>query len=127
MTLGRIAALALIAFFSGIIAADAQSATPTEAVQQDGSIVPPLALTQAQRNAIYNDVKRQRIHTPTAGIAAAVGAPAAPSLGLRDLPGVPAPGSAATDLKYATVARDVVVVDPIRMRVVEVIHSGAGP
>jgi hypothetical protein len=30
-------------------------------------------------------------------------------------------------LKYATVEGDLVVVDPIRMRVVEVIHPGAGP
>ena len=105
----------------------AQSAMPIEAVQPNGSIVPPLALTPAQRNAISTDAKRQRIHTSGAGIAARIGAPAAPSLALRDLPGVPALGGDAADLKYATVAGDIVVVDPIRMRVVEVIHSGAGP
>lgn len=122
----RIAALALIAFFCGVTAVTAQSATPTEAVQPDGSIVPPLALTPAQRNAISNDVKRQGVHAPAAGIAATVGAPAAPSLALGDLPSVQGLGDDATDLKYATVAGDVVVVDPIRMRVVEVIRSGSG-
>lgn len=125
----RIAALTLIAVFCGMSSAVAQSSTPTEAVQPNGSIVPPLALTPAQRNAIYNDVERQRVHTPAAaaGIAARVGAPAPPSLALGDLPGVPAVGGDAADLKYATVAGDIVVVDPIRMRVVEVIHSGSTP
>lgn len=128
MTLNcRIAALALIAFLCGTTVAIAQSAMPTEAVQPNGSIVPPLALTPAQRNTIYNDVKRQRVHTPVAGIAATVGAPAAPSLALRDLPGVPTLGGDTADLKYAMVGGEVVVVDPIRMRVVEVIHPGAGP
>lgn len=122
-----VAGLALIAFFCGTSAVSAQSVTPTESVQPNGSIVPPLALTAAQRNALYNDVKRQRIHPSGAGIAAAVGAPAEPSLALRDLPGVPTLDGAATNLKYARVAGDVVVVDPIRMRVVEVIHSGVGP
>lgn len=123
----RIAALTFVAVFYGMSAAIAQSAAPTEAVQPNGSIVPPLALTPAQRNAISNEVKRQRIHTPATGIAARVGAPAAPSPALRDLPDVPALGGNAADLKYATVAGDVVVVDPIRMRVVEVIHSGVSP
>ena len=123
----RIGALTFVAVLCGMTSAIAQSAMPTEAVQPNGSIVPPLALTPAQRNAIYNDVKRQRIHTPGAGIAATIGAPAPPSLGLRDLPPVPALVGAATDLKYATVGGDVVVVDATRMRVVEVIHSGSGP
>lgn len=128
MTLNcRIAALTLAALLCGMTSAIAQSAMPTEAVQPNGSIVPPLALTPAQRNAISTDVKQQRVHTSGVGIAAAVGAPAAPSLGLRDLPSMPALGGAATDLKYATVGGDVVVVDPTRMRVVEVIHSGSGP
>jgi hypothetical protein len=46
---------------------------------------------------------------------------------LGDLPYVPVLGDDADVLKYATVERDVVVVDPIRMRVIDVIHSGAGP
>lgn len=123
-----IPALTLTALLCGVTAAGAQSSTPVEAVQPNGTVAPPLALTPAQRSAIYNSVKRQRVHAAAAGIAASVDAPVAPSLALRDLPGVPALGGGEGGfLKYAMVEGDVVVVDPIRMRVVEVIHSGAGP
>lgn len=124
-----LSALTLIALLCGVTAAGAQSATPVEAVQPNGSISSPLALTPAQRGAIYNSVKRQRVHTSAAaGIASTTGAPVAPALALRDLPDPPALGDDEGDfLKYATVEGDVVVVDPILMRVVEVIHSGAGP
>jgi hypothetical protein len=102
--------------------------TPVETVQPDGAVAPLLALTPAQRGSIYNGVQQQRVHTATAGIAASIGAPVAPSLGLRDVPDVPTLADGEGDfLKYATVEGDVVIVDPIRMRVVEVIHSGAGP
>ena len=121
-------ALTLIALLCSATAATAQSATPVERVQPNGTVAQPLALTPAQRGAVYNNVKRQRVHTPTAGVAASVGAPVAPTVALRDLPDASAVGDGAGEfLKYATVEGDVVVVDPIRMRVVEVIHSGAGP
>lgn len=125
-----LSALTLIALLCGVTAAGAQSATPVEAVQPNGSISPPLALTQAQRGAIYNSVKRQRVHT-SVGITSTTGAPVAPALELRNLPDLPDPPALGDDagdfLKYATVEGDVIVVDPVLMRVVEVIHSGAGP
>jgi len=124
--------LALLALFCGANVAAAQSALPVEAVQPNGAMAPPLELTPAQRSAVYNSVRGQRVHTGTHGIAASVGAPVPPSLALRDVPKTPAltDGDVYGDpdaLKYATVGSDVVVVDPIRMRVVEVIHSGVGP
>ena len=127
-----IPALTLVALFCGVTAASAQSATPVEAVRSNGSVAPALVLTPAQRSAIYNSVRQQRVHTATAGIAASIGAPVASSLGLRGLPSglpdLPALADGEGDvLKYATVEGDVVIVDPISMRVVEVIHAGAGP
>ena len=59
---------------------------------------------------------------------AAVGAIVPPSLALGNLPDAPTLGGDSDGvLKYATVEGDVVVVDPIGMRVVDVIHRGAGP
>jgi hypothetical protein len=57
-----------------------------------------------------------------------VGTPVFPSVPLSDLPSTAAiDGSGMEFLKYAMVEDDVVVVDPIRMRVVDVIHGGAIP
>jgi hypothetical protein len=121
----------LFALVCGMAAASAQSAMPVESVQPDGGVAPPLALTPAQRGAIYNDVRQQRVQTGTHGVAASVGTPVAPTATLRDVPDMPAltdgPDGDSDFLKYATVGGEVVVVDPIRMRVVEVIHSGVGP
>ncbi len=123
-----IPALMLIASLCGATVADAQSVTPVERVQPDGTVASPLALTQAQRGVIYSGVKQQRVHSAADGVATSVGAPVAPLLALSDAPDVPALADGEGDfLKYATVEGDVVVVDPIRMRVVEVIHPGAVP
>lgn len=124
--------LTLIAMFGGVSAASAQSAMPVETVQPDGTVAPPLALTPSQRSAVYNNVRQQHVPSGTHGVTASVGAPVPPSLALRDVPETPAladgdPNGDSDNLKYATVEGDVVVVDPIHMRVVEVIHSGVGP
>jgi hypothetical protein len=71
---------------------------------------------------------QQRVRSSNREIAAAIGAPVPPSAALSDLPDQPALGTDGTAvLKYAMVEEDVVVVDPIRMRVVDVIHPGAKP
>ena len=121
--------LTIIALFCGVTAASAQSAMPVETVQPDGTVAPPLALTPSQRSAVYNNVRQQRVPSGTRDLTASVGAPVPPSLALRDIPETPAladgdPNGDSDHLKYATVERDVVVVDPMRMRVVEVIPSG---
>jgi len=108
--------------------ASAQTAGPDEAVGPNGAVTQKLALTVVQRNAIYNAVVQQRVRSSSRGMAAAIGAPVPPSVALRDLPDQAAVGTAGTGvLKYAMVEDDVVVVDPITMRVVDVIHQGARP
>jgi hypothetical protein len=90
-----------------------------------------LALTEAQKHAIYNAVLQQRVHTSTSGLPLAVGAPVPPSITLSDLPVEALPNQAtfddpgATVLKYAIVEGEVVMVDSIQMRVVAVIRGGA--
>ena len=56
----------------------------------------------------------------------AVGAAVSRAVPLSELP-EDAGINAATFLKYAMVEDDVVVVDPIQMRVVEIIHGAARP
>jgi hypothetical protein len=129
---GRIWLLPLVvaAVFIGA-AAQAQTVGPDEAVDSHGAVTQKLALTEAQKNAIYTAVRQQRVHTSATGIPLAVGAAVSPSAALSDLP-VEAvltqamdDDTAATVLKYAMVEGKVVVVDSIQMRVVEVIHGGA--
>jgi len=132
MTNSTIPALTTLALLFGVTAACAQSAGPVEAVGPDGvviqPVVQPMALTPVQRSALYNTASHQHIQANAGEISAAVGAAVPPSLALGDLPDVPTLGDDPDSvLKYATVEGDVVVVDPIRMRVVEVIHPGAGP
>jgi hypothetical protein len=106
----------------------AQSAGPDEAVGPNGIATQQLALTPAQRSAIYNSIMRQRAPGSSRGITAAIGAPVPPSVALLDLPYQTGIGDGEDGfLKYAMVEGDVVVVDPIAMRVVDVIHPGAGP
>jgi len=125
-------ALTLFAVLCSATAASAQSAGPVEAIGPDGAVVEPAsplpALTPAQRSAVYNTASRRSIRADAGQINAEVGAWVPPSLALGALPQT----ATATDesgnvLKYATVGADVAVIDPIRMSVVDVIHSGVGP
>jgi len=122
----RISSLVLFALLSS--AAEAQTAGPDEAMGARGDVAQKLWLTPAQRNAIYNAVMRQKVPTSSRGIRAVIGAPVPPSVLLSDLPGSGVgDGIGAGVLKYATVEGDVVVIDPIRMRVVDVIHGEMAP
>ncbi len=123
--------LVLLASLLGARGAVAQAIGPDEAVAPSGSLAQRTVLSPQQRRAIYDLVVRQRVRSPgsaNSAVAAVVGAPVPPSLVLHDLPVQPSdPGRAADNfgvrvLKYAMVADDVVVVDPIAMRVVDVIH-----
>jgi hypothetical protein len=135
---GRIWLLPLVVaiFFYGA-AAQAQTMGPDEAVDSKGAVTQKLALTEAQKNAIYNAVLQQRVRTSTTGIPLAVGASVSPATALSDLPVEALPIEAlnqaaggdfgATVLKYAMVEGKVVVIDSIQMRVVDVIHGGGVP
>jgi len=86
-----------------------------------GSVTPPVAVSAAQRRAIYAAVSRQRLRTPVADIPLTVGATV-----LRSAPLLTLPDFSGGDLKYATVDDNVVLVDPASMRVIDIIRS-AGP
>ena len=119
---------ALLGLFFGIAPALAQSAGPDEAVQPNGTVRQTVALTAGQRSAIYDIVIRERVKPHADQIAVAVGAPVPPTIELVDLPDqATADNPSAAYLKYAMVHGDVVVVDPVAMRVVDVIRNGAKP
>jgi hypothetical protein len=106
----------------------AQSAGTDETIISGGATSPNLALTDAQESALYRAAARQRTRTPNTALPVAVGAPVPPSLLLLDLPDQAALGDpAARLLKYAMVDNDVVVVDPIKMRVVDIIRRNGTP
>ena len=119
---------AMFGLFFGIAPALAQSAGPDEAIQLNGTVAQTPALTPGQKSAIYNIVIRQRVKPRAEQISVAVGAPVPPTIELVDLPDQATAGNpSAALLKYAMVANDVVVVDPVAMRVVDVIGNGAKP
>jgi hypothetical protein len=106
-------------------AAAAQSVTPEEMIRPDGAVSQNFVLTAAQKNAIYNAILQQRVRLPAERLSAAVGAAVPSSIALVDLPDqATANDPAAALLKYAMVERDIVVVDPVSMRVVDVIRGG---
>jgi hypothetical protein len=127
--------LAFLALFPGSTGAFAQSVGPDEIVDAGSGPTKQLALTEAQKAAIYKAVLQHRSRH-AAGIPntvpAAVGAPVSRAAELADLPDQAAAQASvddrfATDLKYAMVEGDLVVVDSVSMRVVDVIHGNARP
>lgn len=124
----RLLTAAWVGLLLGTGGALAQSAGLDEAIGPHGAVAQPHALTPAQRNAIYNAASRQKARPPADRIAAAVGAPVPASIELLDLPDQARNDNAlAGVLKYAFVENQVVVVDPIAMRVVDVIRGSARP
>ena len=131
----RLPGLILLASLPGITSVAAQSLGPDEAMGPPGSVSQQTVLSPQQRRAIYEAVIRQKVNFAGPALATVVGAPVPPSLLLHDLPDPPTGNSdqAADDtnvrvLKYAMVADDVVVIDPVAMRVVDVIHrAGVKP
>jgi hypothetical protein len=124
----RFSAALLFGLVFGAAPALAQSVGPDEAVQPNGAVRQILALTPGQKSAIYNIVIRQRVNPHADQIFVAVGAPVPSTVALADLPDqATADNPSAAFLKYAMVANDIVVVDPVAMRVVDVIRSGARP
>jgi hypothetical protein len=120
--------IVLIMMCFGSTGAVAQSAGLDEAVGPHGAVMQGHALTLGQKNAIYNAVSQQKVRPPADRIAATVGAPVPPSTDLLDLPDQARSDNASSAvLKYAFVENQVVVVDPIAMRVVDVIRGSARP
>jgi hypothetical protein len=113
----------------GSAASRAQSAGADEIIQPGGAITQNIALTAAQKKSIYNVVFQQPVRTYTFELATSVGADVPPSVELTDLPGNVIGGEPwAAGLKYATAGDNmIVVVDPVRRCVVDVIHGGGQP
>ena len=129
MRLVNICGLVILGTFLSTATAFAQSAGSEEAVQPNGAVVQNLALTAVQRQAIFNAVFRQPAKSYPAQVAATVGAAVPHTVDLTSLPDAAVAGDpVAASLKYAVAENDaIVVVDPVQMRVVDVIHNHAKP
>jgi hypothetical protein len=124
--------LTAAALFFAMASAQAQNVGADEAVKPNGAVAARIVLTPAQKGAIYNAVMGERVRASAAAIPTTVGATVSAGAALADLPAGAGTESSLTDsasgpLKYAVVANDIVVVDPVEMRVVDVIHGGAKP
>jgi hypothetical protein len=114
---------------AGISPADAQALGPSEAHGFSTSVKPNIALTASQKSAIYGAVLRQRLRsTSAADIPLIVGAPVPRSAPLLALPDEAASDEdAAQFLKYTIAEGNVVLVDSISMRVIDILPGGVGP
>ena len=116
---------ALLTFAGTMPQAKAQALGPDEA--HGARAVPHVTLSPAQKRAIYSAVARQRLRTSAGEIPLTVGAAVPRSVVLLSLPDeVGRDDSPVQYLKYATVDDNVVLVDSISMRVIDIIR-GAGP
>lgn len=118
---------ALLTFAGMMPQAKAQVLGPDEAHGAPAPAAQRIALSPAQKRAIYSAVARQRLRTSTGEIPLTVGAAVPRSALLLSLPDeVGRDDSPVQYLKYATVDDNVVLVDSISMRVIDIIRS-AGP
>jgi hypothetical protein len=129
---GRIAlpisiAAALLTFAANMPQAAAQAVQADEAHGAPTRLAPHIALSPAQKRAIYTAVSRQRLRTSAADIPLSVGATVPRSAVLLTLPDAARGDDLSVQyLKYATVDGNVVLVDSISMHVIDIIR-GAGP
>jgi hypothetical protein len=100
----------------------------SEAHASSTSMKPNIALTASQKSALYAVVLRQRLRGASAAdVPLIVGAPVPHSALLLALPDEATGGEdAAQFLKYAIVEGNVVLVDSISMRVIDILHGGVG-
>jgi hypothetical protein len=124
VTLATIA-LALCGGLIGAIDAAAQSTLPGPPGTDtgvSGAIEQKLVLSPAQRTAIYDQVSRDKSKVAPKDFSAVIGADVPPMIELYALPDEAVAGVPAAKLyKYTMVEGKVVLVDPTKMRVVDVI------
>ena len=120
MKSGVFCATIMLALVSGIGGVAAQ----VGATGQSQAQAPQLQLNSAQRAAIVTAVRDTKIPPPGRSFNTSVGAEVPPSIELYTLP-VAALSQApeVRDLRYTMVQNQVVLVDPLKMRVVDVINS----
>ena len=116
---------AVLALTVRMQSAAGQAVGADEAHGAPARLAPHAALSPAQKRAIYTAVLRQRLRTSAVDIPLTVGATVPRSTVLLALPDA-AQGDDLSVLKYATVDDNVVIVDPVSMRVIDIIR-GAGP
>ena len=118
---------AVLALAASMPQATAQAVGADEAHGVPARLAPHIALSPAQKRAIYAAVSRQRLRSSAADIPLSVGATVPRSAVLLTLPDEARGGDLSGQyLKYATVDDNVVLVDSISMRVIDIIHR-AGP
>jgi hypothetical protein len=106
---------------SGTCMVAAQTAGIEEQVSEQG-VAPKLALTAAQRSAIYQEVHTDKSKVAPSRFAAQVGAEVPPMIELYMLPDDILANNPETKLyKFTKVDDAIVLVDPTRMRVIAVI------
>jgi hypothetical protein len=115
----------LLALAGRMPQATAQAVGPDEAHGARARLAPHVVLSPAQKRAIYTAVSRQRLRSSAADIPLSVGAVVPRSAVLLSLPDAARSGDLQY-LKYATVDDNVVLVDSISMRVIDIVHR-AGP
>jgi len=127
LIVGVLAAPAVLSL-AGSSVAVAQSQGPDESHGVAAHAQRTIALTSSQKRAIYVAVSHQRLRTSVANIPLVVGAPVASATPLLALPDEAAAAvEAAQFLKYAMVDGNVVLVDSINMRVIDIIRGGGSP
>ena len=106
---------------AGAGSAAAQTSGIEEAVSERG-VAPQFSLTPAQRNAIYQEVHKDKSKVAPSRFAAHVGADVPPMIELYALPDDILANNPDTKLyKFTTVDDKIVLVDPTKMRVIAVI------
>ena len=117
--------LALCGGFVGAMDADAQSTPPGPPGNDtgvSGAIEQKLILSQAQRAAIYQEVSKDKSKVAPKDFSPVIGGDVPPMIELYMLPDdATASVPAATLYKYTIVDNKVVLVDPTKMRVIDVI------
>jgi len=120
-----IVTFALCGGFVSAIAAAAQTippAAPGSDTGVSGAIEQKLILSSAQRTAIYGQVSKDRSKVAPKNFSPVIGADVPPIIELYALPDEAVAGVPAAKLyKYTMVENKVVLVDPTKMRVVDVI------
>lgn len=121
-------AAALFGCCLGALDADAQTISPTNPTAPggdtgvSGAIEQKLILSSAQRAAIYQEVSKDKSKVAPKDFSPVIGADVPPMIELNMLPDDAVANVPAAKLyKYTMVENKVVLVDPTKMRVVDVI------
>jgi len=119
MVSGLVASMLLLGVSHGV----AQNVL-NETIAPDGSVDQKLVLTTSQKRAIYTAVIKDKSKSTPTPFEVSIGAAVPPAIELYELPTETAERNHTANLyKYILVQEQVVVVDPTKMRIVDVIHQ----